>query len=180
MDLIFGTPLWKINSNSFDEKKITEEILSVQKSDPDGMNVSNIGGYHSKDDIKIPLVDEYIKDMLEGEEGLNFPHEVTGKWFNINGKGSSNKPHRHGFMGLSGVLFITDAPGLILQNDDLFSPDILDNNNESFTHGTLKIDGEPGQIVVFPSTVLHWVEPNESDTPRITFAFNIRTNKITS
>ena len=34
--------------------------------------------------------------------------------------------------------------------------------------------------VMSPRTVLHWVEPNESDTPRITFAFNIRTNKITS
>ena len=57
---------------------------------------------------------------------------------------------------------------------------MLDNYNESFVHGTVKIDGEPGQIVVFPSTVLHWVEPNESDTPRITFAFNIRVNKATS
>ena len=174
MDLIFGTPLWKMDSYSFDEKKITEEIFSAQRSDPDGIKVSNSGGYHSGNDINTPLTDEYIRGRLESNEGLDFPHEVVGKWFNINNKGNSNNPHRHGFVGLSGVLFITDAPGLVLSNDDLFSPSLLDNNGNQYTHGTVDIHGKSGMIVVFPSTVLHWVEPNESDTPRITFAFNIK------
>ncbi len=173
MELIFGAPLWKLDSDSFDEKKITEEIFSAQRSDPNGIKISNSGGYHSGFDFKTPLTDEYIRSRLESNEGLNFPHKVISKWFNINNKGNSNNPHRHGFMGLSGVLFITDAPGLVLSNDDLFSPSLLNNNNEPFTHGTLKINGKPGMIVVFPSTILHWVEPSESDTPRITFAFNI-------
>ena len=176
MDLIFGTPLWKMDSYSFDEKKITEEIFSIQRSDPDGIKVSNSGGYHSRVDISTPITDEYIRGILEGEGGLNFPHEITSHWFNINNKGNSNNPHRHGFMGLSGVLFITSAPGLILSSDDLFSSSLRDNDGKNFTQGTVKIDGEPGMIVVFPSSILHWVEQSESDTPRITFAFNIRVN----
>lgn len=174
MELIFGTPIWKMDSNFFDEKQITEELIREQKKDPVGLQVSNTGGYHSGNDIHTPLTDEYVRKRLEGDEGLNFPHKVVGKWFNINDKGNSNKPHRHGFMGLSGVLFVTDAPGLVLHNDDLFSSSLLDNNNEPFTHGTLDIDGKSGMIIVFPSTLLHWVEPSKDDGQRITFAFNIR------
>ena len=82
MDFIFGTPLWKLNSVSFDEKKITEEIFNAQRSDPEGLSVSNIGGYHSGYDFNTPLTNEYIRSRLEGEGGLDFPHRVVASWFN--------------------------------------------------------------------------------------------------
>ena len=171
MDFIFGTPIWKLKSNSFDEKKITEEIYKAREFDPEGVEKSNCGGYHSGYDFSTPLVDEYIRDILEGEGGLDFPHTVVERWFNINTKGDSNRPHRHGFIGLSGVLFITDAPGLVLHEPSMISADGL-----PYTEEIHKIDGKSGEIVVFPSTILHWVEPSESDAPRITYAFNIEVN----
>ena len=170
MDFIFGTPLWKLESVSFDDKKITEEIFNAQRSDPKGVNVSNIGGYHSGPDFSTPLVDEYIRGRLEGKGGLNFPHTVTGRWANINHKGDSNRPHNHGVMGLSGVLFVTDAPGLVLYNPAREC--LLELN----LHSSHIINGKSGEIVVFPSTILHWVEPSKSDDPRITVAFNIIVN----
>ena len=170
MDLIFGIPIWKLDSVSFDEKKITEEIFNAQRSDPDGIKLSNVGGYHSGNDFSTPLVDEYIKGRLEGEGGLNLPHKVTGRWANINQKGDSNRPHNHGVMGLSGVLFVTEAPGLVLYNP---AKECLLELNLPSSH---IINGKPGEIVVFPSTILHWVEPSKSDDPRITVAFNIRVN----
>ena len=171
MDFIFGTPIWKLDSVSFDDKKITEEIFNAQRSDPKGVNVSNVGGYHSGYDFNTPLTDEYIRSKLEGEGGLNFPHTVTGRWFNINTKGDSNRPHQHGFVGLSGVLFITDAPGLVLHD-----PSMVSANGLPYTQEMYQIDGKSGEIVVFPSTILHWVEPSKSDDPRITFAFNVEVN----
>ena len=170
MDFIFGTPLWKLESVSFDDKKITEEIFNAQRSDPKGVNVSNIGGYHSGPDFSTPLVDEYIRGRLEGKGGLNFPHTVTGRWANINTKGDSNRPHNHGVMGLSGVLFVTEAPGLVLYNPAREC--LLELN----LHSSHIINGKSGEIVVFPSTILHWVEPSKSDDPRITVAFNIIVN----
>ena len=171
MDFIFGTPLWKLNSVSFDEKKITEEIFNAQRSDKEGIEVSNVGGYHSGYDFSTPLTDEYIRGRLEGKEGLNFPHRVTGRWFNINTKGDSNRPHQHGFGGLSGVLFITDAPGLVLHD-----PSMVSAGGLPYTQEMYKIDGKAGEVVVFPSTILHWVEPSKSEDPRITYAFNIEVN----
>ena len=170
MDFIFGTPLWKLPPKKFNQKKITEEIFNAQRSDPAGMKLSNIGGYHSGYDFSTPLIDEYIKGRLEGEGGLNFPHKVTGRWANINHKGDSNRPHNHGIMGLSGVLFVTEAPGLVLYNPAREC--LLELN----LHSSHIINGKSGEIVVFPSTILHWVEPSKSDDPRITVAFNIIVN----
>ena len=178
MDFIFGTPIWKLESDSFDEKKITEEIYKAKDLDPEGIvkGKSNFGGYHSGYDFSAPRTDAYIKRRLEGEGGLDFPHRMNYRWFNINNKGDSNKPHDHGVVGLSGVLFITDAPGLILHSI----------NKESLLKSLLKlipsignhylINGKPGEIVIFPSTIMHWVEPNNSDSARITYAFNIEVN----
>ena len=176
MDFIFGTPIWKIKPNSFDEKKITEEIFNAQRSDPEGLSVSNIGGYHSGYDFDTPLTNEYILNRLEGEGGLDFPHRIIVSWFNINYKGDMNVPHTHASIGLSGVLFITDAPGLTLSNPAqsvVNLPKIVGFNGIDHAH---IIDGKPGEIVVFPSSILHWVEPSEVETPRITVAFNIELN----
>ena len=176
MDFIFGTPLWKLNSDSFDEKKITEEIFNAQRSDPKGLNVSNIGGYHSGYDFDTPLTNEYIRSRLEGKGGLNFPHRVVARWFNINHKGNANYPHTHNSVGLSGVLFITDAPGLVLSNPSQVVTNlrsIVSFNGVDYVH---TINGKAGEIVVFPSSILHWVEPSKVETPRITFAFNVELN----
>ena len=176
MDFIFGTPLWKLKSNSFDEKKITEEIYKAREFDPEGVIQSNCGGYHSGYDFNTPRTDAYIQRCLEGEGGLDFPHRIIGRWFNINNKGDSNRPHDHGVMGLSGVLFITDAPGLVLHSSlssSLLSP--LVNVIPSMNNNHI-INGKSGEIVVFPSTVLHWVEPSNMNSTRITCAFNIEVN----
>ena len=176
MNFIFGTPIWKLDSDSFDEKKITEEIYKAKELDPEGIVKSNIGGYHSGFGFSAPRTDAYIKRRLESEGGLDFPHHIINKWFNINNKGDSNKPHDHGVVGLSGVLFITEAPGLILNSI----------NKESLLEELVKIfpfmgsnyfiNGKPGEIVIFPSTIVHWVEPSNSDSARITYAFNIEVN----
>ena len=171
MDFIFGTPLWKLDADSFDDKKITEEIFNAQRSDPNGIDVSNLGGYHSGYDFNTPITNEYIRSRLEGKGGLNFPHTVTGRWFNINSKGDSNRPHTHDSVGLSGVLFITDAPGLVLSNPAQTNTILKLGIDYVYT-----IDGKPGEIVVFPSSILHWVEPSKSEAPRITFAFNVEVN----
>ena len=176
MDFIFGTPLWKLNSDSFDEKKITEEIFNAQRSDPEGLIVSNIGGYHSGYDFDTPLTNEYIRSRLEGTGGLDFPHRIIVSWFNINYKGDQNAPHTHASVGLSGVLFITDAPRLILSNPAQSVVNLPKIDNFEGINYSHIINGKPGEIVVFPSSILHWVEPSKVETPRITYAFNVELN----
>ena len=174
MDFIFGTPLWKLPPKKFNQKKITEEIYRAKESDPEGKKVSNLGGYHSGYDFSTPLTDEYIKYRLEGEGGLDFPHQIILRWFNINNRGDMNTPHAHGGQaGLSGVLFITDAPGLSLGNP----AQQVSNSAPWFCAERYDIDGKPGEIVIFPSSIVHWVNPSESDDPRITFAFNVEVNR---
>tara|TARA_X000000368_G_C22922140_1_gene663538 strand:- start:371 stop:895 length:525 start_codon:yes stop_codon:yes gene_type:complete len=173
MDFIFGTPLWKLPPKKFNQKKITEEIYRAKKLDPKGIKVSNWGGYHSGYFFSAPLTDEYIKCRLEDEGGLNFPHRVSERWFNINSKDNMNMPHAHGGQeGLSGVLFITDAPGLSLGHP----AQQVYNSVPWVCPDRYDIDGQSGEIVIFPSSIVHWVNPSESDNPRITFAFNVAVN----
>jgi predicted 2-oxoglutarate/Fe(II)-dependent dioxygenase YbiX len=42
----------------------------------------------------------------------------------------------------------------------------------AFASGVRQIDLEPGQLVLFPSWVLHDVKPYDGDGERITVAFN--------
>ena len=46
------------------------------------------------------------------------------------------------------------------------------NLRGAFASGVRQIDLEPGQLVLFPSWVLHDVKPYEGDGERITVAFN--------
>ena len=41
-----------------------------------------------------------------------------------------------------------------------------------FNSAEYYIDPKPGDLIIFPSTITHWVEPNPSKDDRITLAFN--------
>ena len=76
-------------------------------------------------------------------------------WTNFAYKGDSNPTHNHaGF--LSGVIYY--------KNHD--HPTIFDEYNVAYT-------GEDATMVMFPSNVLHHVEPQTANKERITLAFNI-------
>ena len=44
---------------------------------------------------------------------------------------------------------------------------------EVFAGRTSTLRPEPGQLVVFPSFLMHWVWPNQSDEDRIVIAWNL-------
>ena len=78
-------------------------------------------------------------------------------WINYSYKENYNPTHHHAGV-ISGVIYL---------------------NNEDYTlfpNLNLKFMGEKGDMILFPSEVLHGVEKQKKDYERITFAFNI--NKI--
>ena len=76
-------------------------------------------------------------------------------WTNFAYKGDDNPQHNHaGF--LSGVIYYKNHK----------HPTIFDDYNMAY-------DGEDRTMVMFPSQVLHHVEPQTVDKERITLAFNI-------
>ena len=174
MEFIFGYPIWELKkSDKFNRKKIEQEIYRAKEEDTEEKELSirsTRGGYQSNpsfpsDKFKEAL--EYIRSQLESPEGLRFPHLIEAAWVNINQEGNYNMPHNHGgtdSSGFAGVLFVTDAPGLHILNPRPGAP---------YYDVQRSPEGNAGEIIIFPKSLLHWVEPSKSEKDRITFAFNI-------
>ena len=79
-------------------------------------------------------------------------------WTNFSYKGDDNPSHNHAGH-ISGVIYY--------QNHN--HPTIFDDYNLSYP-------GHDGTMVLFPSNLMHHVEPQIEDTERITLAFNIIKN----
>ena len=101
-------------------------------------------------------------------------------WFHVTRRGGFFGLHNHPNASWSGVYCVD--PGqrgsglLTFVNPLLASNMYLDAANTSlrgaFAPGVRQIDLEAGQLVLFPSSVLHDVKPYEGDGERITVAFN--------
>ncbi len=82
-------------------------------------------------------------------------------WAKVLKKGEDLEPHNHATDDahiFSGTLFLT-------------GPDI----GTSFTSKTYK--NKEGTLMYFPSTVVHWVEPNPSDEIRVSMSFDFLFNR---
>ena len=90
-------------------------------------------------------------------------------WFNINYTGSSNIKHTHPGSALSGVFYIN-----IPDNSGNITFHHIDSHGLFFTQdSTFSINPHDGLMILFPGTLLHDVEINNSKENRISIAFNI-------
>lgn len=195
--LLFPTFLFEFNI--LDEGLVTEEYLlslkadmdAQRKKDPVGRQISNAyTGWQSDDGVeKIPVwgkLMRVIKDKYNQEVlpwlGVNQNASVSigNAWANINDNGAWNKPHGHNGCWLSGAFYI-DADGTegdfiaINKGSNILSdfphqPKERDSHNVSPTTGTL---------LLFPSGLLHMVEPNRTKKDRYSIAWNTETHTMT-
>lgn len=75
-------------------------------------------------------------------------------WINYCNLGDENKQHIHFDSIFAGILFVEN-----------------DNEPTYFENGEVII-GNKGDFVIFPSSLLHWTEPQKSEKERITISFN--------
>ena len=78
-------------------------------------------------------------------------------WINYTGKGDYNPNHTHADNeGLSGVIYVTgNGQPTIFNNDVAYS-------------------GSPGEIAIFPASLLHKVDEHVDSKERITLSFNLK------
>ena len=158
-------------------------------SKQEGRQVSNFGGYQSKD---LNLSDKNFLSFIELVErqsnlfakyiGLKPNLKMQNMWLNINSYKDSNLGHIHGESILSGVYYI-DVPkdsGDIHFRPPyaLFLPSYWpDKETEKFTpfnSSHWEISPQNNQLIIFPAWLEHAVTPNKNKTKkRITVAFNM-------
>ena len=154
-----------------------------------GRKLSNDGGYQSgKLDFELaPVLKNLSNQIVERVNGLHvalmlnnvLEQRLSNAWFNINRKGDYNIPHVHPRSCFSGVFYVKapkDCGDLYLKNPAVslehVITDIEIQQYNAFTSPSLRVAAEPGKLVLFPSWVLHFVKANQSDSDRISIAFN--------
>jgi uncharacterized protein (TIGR02466 family) len=108
-------------------------------------------------------------------------------WANVNRLGDYHDPHNHPHCYLSGTYYVqvpTDRAPLRTRSD--VRPGCItfyDPRGPAVNMGAIRgdpyiepehtVEPRPGQILLWPAFLMHFVHPNLSETPRISISFNV-------
>ena len=183
IDAVFATPVYK-SDNLY---KLTNEQLDYLKTLE---MIKNKGGNFltTRKDI---MNDESMKDFkhwcllnvrafakqLGASERTSF--YITQSWMNRNPPHSYHHTHMHPNSIFSCIYYVEGdkCPTYFYRYDDRTSFGnfaFYENNKGSnaFTATKAGVMNEVGRLVIFPSSMVHDVDNNESDKDRVTISFN--------
>ncbi len=101
-------------------------------------------------------------------------------WININSKAAFNRPHVHPESLFSGSYYVKtpsqEGGAIVFVHPAVnfqyhLNADIVEDWND-FTSASYRIFPKAGDLLIFPSFLVHYVEPNTTDEDRISIAFN--------
>ena len=191
VDTIFPIPLYRyrVEQPGLNEK-LSKEIAQRRKAEQ-GLENRNRQGWQSVHDffqrkeeghaqlarIFAETTKKTIQALDQAADFSKFNVLLNG-WLNMNPPGGYNSPHQHSEAHLSGVYYVdvpkakSDGGGAI----EFLSPHpvrLLSTliRNQMFSD-RIRIQPTAGDLIIFPSQLLHWVLPNDSGKPRVTVAFN--------
>lgn len=105
---------------------------------------------------------------------------ITGMWSTVLTQRSIHRPHTHSNNLLSGVYYVQsdkDANARIHFYDPRPQADVITPTLKKLTRENSHVWFWPSfvnRMIIFPSWLQHYVEPNPSETPRISIAFNMQ------
>jgi uncharacterized protein (TIGR02466 family) len=177
-----------VDTLDIDINSIERYCYDLMKRDA-GRKVSNDGGYQSND-LNFDLESPFKALFQQIEERVNSLHsslmlkkslkqKIDNAWFNVNKRGDYNIPHVHPRTCFSGVFYVKtpkDCGDLFLRNPasslEHVIGDICVEQYNMFTAPSLRVLPEAKKLVIFPSWILHYVTANQSNSDRISIAFN--------
>ena len=184
--LWWTTPVWECPVTNIDNKSIAEYCHKVRNEKP-GVNISNKGGWHSGE-IILPLSTDlerlfndltvFVNDVAARYTGAS--DLILGNWWiNINGKHDYNMPHDHQNSVLSGTYYVSvpepNMGDLVLHRGDtaeFFLTSKVKREPTMANALSIPCPVEESKFYLFPSWVKHSVERNNTDSERISIAFN--------
>ncbi|MEE3718795.1 TIGR02466 family protein [Tumidithrix elongata RA019] len=186
----FPTAVWNFDLDT--HEKLNQDLLSAiyaeKQRDAQGVNWSNSLGWHSVDNLHQkhpfkPLMDIVLTNATEVANCLawdlsKYTVTVNNCWALVNGKFSSNFLHNHPNSLLSGAYYVQAAEecgGLFFRDPrevtHMTMPPLTELTPWTLQKVTYK--PIPGRMIIFPSWLLHGVEPNLSEDERVTVSFNL-------
>ena len=166
-----------------------EEYIYELKEKDVGRNVSNIGGWQSNDldltnDCFIELIEQITYRVKDLNVSLGFEDTnitVCNGWANVNGKGNFNVPHCHPDCFYSAIYYVKGGENkgdVVFMNPMPYFEGLIYKNKINaysiYNSTTWMFKPIPNQLIIFPSWLNHYVEPNKTDEDRISIAFNFK------
>lgn len=100
---------------------------------------------------------------------------ITQSWANYTNKGQSHHKHRHPNSIISGVFYvqaIKDIDRIIFENPISEILKLPTDEFNAYNSDSWWLGAETGQLLLFPSSLLHLVEEVTTETTRISISFN--------
>lgn len=176
--------------------EIKDQLLSMcyyeMSIDTKGRTVSNRLGWQSNlkwfHEDRNKLFYDYLHKMCEKLFYESFDHSgelsftITDCWININPTGAYNNSHTHPGCDYTGVFYVN------LPKDE--SPIVFDSHlshssgttfsmyseiykNQYCLHSEVEFQPREGALLIFPSSLRHFVDENRSEDDRVSIALNI-------
>ncbi|MBP02451.1 MAG: hypothetical protein CMM25_06555 [Rhodospirillaceae bacterium] len=193
IELCWGTPIFVFEFPEM--QNINTDLISIILDNMEhttGLSKSNNGGWHSTDDMlswpgdSINVLSQTILKSFHivtqrtaGHLGYKGQVQITC-WANVNGNGDSNDVHNHPQSSWSGVYYVdTGTPrsldgnsGQIYFLDPRSGAGMCQDPFQMYGMGR-EFKPENGQLLLFPSWLMHGVHSYLGNTKRISIAFNI-------
>jgi len=131
---------------------------------------------------------EYLRDFGFLLFGENLRWHVKEMWMNFLAKGGHQAMHSHANSFISGVFYLTDShpSAKTVFHNTMGAREFVFSNNHAESADTpynsdrwAATNMQQGDLLLFPSYMLHAVPPNEGDE-RITIAFNALPERLKS
>jgi uncharacterized protein (TIGR02466 family) len=178
---LFPTVVYKRHMDrefTADEIELTETILTdlrgntFNRSSQDAQ-VLERPAYANLKSFVIETVEKYAYEIMRYNRQVKF--RITQSWLNLSLENQGHHLHHHPNSFLSGVLYLKcrKEDTITFQN---FLPKTLEPEVDEYNilnSDTNNINVQSKDIVVFPSTTNHKVEILNTQTPRISLAFNV-------
>lgn len=196
-EYIFPTPYWWIDLTDLDNDKMLEACYELERTRK-GRSRSNRGGYQTSD---LSTDDPVFADLLLNIRSISqtifeeayapfyttsyHTTNIGNYWVNINRKGGYNVEHVHPGCFLSGVYYVNidpqsnPAPITFLRHTDwimnhgVYFYDSVPCEKPPFIEHHVELPPRTGALLLFPSYLPHRVEPNQSDSDRVSISFNV-------
>lgn len=201
--VMFPTPLMTYTVPDAERINATLlEEIAVRRSESAGVQRSNRAGWHSETDFfertepaHVAIAKIVGQALGDATKRLSGPTSYKGAlafrlsgWINVNPTGAYNVPHDHPGHLWSGCYYIKNDAALDQAEEGGGAITFIDSRSapagQSLVQlpafrGSMSIRPRAGTLLLFPSTVKHWVHPNTAEEERVSLAFNATVTRRT-
>ena len=185
-ELHFPTPIYilDIKDQSLN-LQLEKDVINWMNQDK-GITRTNVNGWHSTTDMhEKPEFKRLVNALYEAqkkiyiEEHLESEPFLGNMWANVNPPGGMNSAHQHPNSLWSGVYYIkaTENSGDLKIDDprncaSMIRPKQKQGKLPARLYRETHYKPVTGRCIMFPSWLMHCVDPNESNDIRISVSFN--------